>query len=277
MNNFKKGADGNAITYPMTQEQIDNLTKCRLVNPKVGEAHGIKPFDYEKLDEYLNEVIEARLLVSKGLFPYDLFVKHYPFEGECPNELPEPLVRYGLSVGDPKGLALSVHMDNPIDAPKACLDWLLSIGAKPAVQTPYANFLGKVPDNTENIADGAKKGLHDCFEVKWFYGVPRPEEVFDEKTGIHGALLTAYAEGCPCHPSYPAGHGAAVAGGVRRLIDSFDLAKDQIKVLLDTCYFWAMFRTLAGVHYSMDNVAGLAVAGLGKYFTKAAKKMYLDS
>lgn len=275
MIDYKKGLKGQEVVFPLTKEQIDTLDLSGVVNPKVGDSHGLNPIDKDRLNEYLNEITEVRLMVSKGIYPYHFMDKYYPFKGEAPMQITVPLAMKGLSFDDPQGLAEVVHMDDPEDAPRACRDWLLNEGVSLKKIKGYIDFLGAIPDTNENISDGVKRALHEGFEAKWFFGCCRPETLFEYNTGIFGSLLTQYPEGCPKHPSYPAGHGCAVAGGVRRVIEMFDVNDVQKKVLLDTAYLWAMFRSLAGVHFAQDNVAGLVIGGLDKYFTKKAKEEYL--
>ena len=171
-------------------------------------------------------------------------------------DIPKALMDEGLSYEDPKGLANVVHMDMPSQAPTAILRYLLQSGADVKDWTAnHINFLESVPYVQENMLDGIKKGLNKAFEAKYYFGLERPEEV-----SLCGALMTAYPEGCPNHPAFPAGHGAAVAGGAYRVIDSFTaLDEEQLKQVLDTCYIWAMARSLAGVHHAIDNVAGLII------------------
>lgn len=282
---FKKGALENKLTYPIDKKQLSNLKKCKLVNPFVGKQHGLMPFDFSKQEEFLNEVLEVRLLVQKGIYPYEFMMRYNPFPYSIPFDvdtiesgelLPGPLLDEGLTSKDPQKLAEVVHMDSPIDAPSACLTWVLNDGANlKKHEDKYIDFLGTVPNAIENIADGVKLALRKGFEAKYYFGVGRPEEILEEKMGAAGKLLTQYPEGCPNHPSYPAGHGCAVAGGVAKILNAFDLNEYQTQELLLTAYQWSMFRSFAGVHYAVDNVAGLAIGGLSKYFTKEAKKAYL--
>lgn len=121
------------------------------------------------------------------------------------------------------------------------------------------------------------------FAAKWYYGQIRPEEAMasvrtgaihvDKETrrtierlhtmvgyavGGDPALATAYPEGCPMHPSYPAMHSAISCSSVYLPV-VLDLTEAQVEEArrLDYCVAW--FRTLAGVHYLSDNVAGLAL------------------
>jgi len=265
---FKKGANGNELIYPVDQQNLDSITDSRLVNPKVGYHHNVKiPGSFKKY-ESLREVQQVRHEVEKGIFPRWFFEKYYPYNGVFPEEITQPLKNEGLSFDDPKGLANVVHMDLPTDMPFAAHKWLLSQGANVRTHTAdHINFLESLPQVQEQITDGIQKGLVRSFEVKYYYGLERPEEVYEQETDIDGTLLTAYSEGCPNHPSFTAGHAGAAAGGISSLIKEFpEITEEQIKVLIDTAYIWAQCRTLAGVHHAIDNVGGLIVGGLERYF-----------
>jgi len=123
------------------------------------------------------------------------------------------------------------------------------------------------------------------FMLKWNVGMPRPEEIVwlistdggftsapengavpeDLVTSIksmnlqHAAEFTAYEEdGCPMHPSYPAMHSAASTCSywVPALCR---ITPVQYCEALRVDYATAYARTVAGVHYQMDNIAGLNI------------------
>jgi len=132
-----------------------------------------------------------------------------------------------------------------------------------------------------------------CFGLKWHVGRARPEEVaycianpndtecpsvaLDAPSHTNSTILdnwaerpkldlrgkaasafTAYAGGSPMHPSYPAMHSAA--SSLSTWIDVVaDLTDDQRAEVRLLDYSIAYFRSLAGVHYSSDNRAGLAL------------------
>ena len=213
-------------------------------------------------DAEMNEVIEARLDVLNGTYPDWLMAKYHPREDFDPWLIPLPLVAQGISTSDPAGMADVVHMDTPIDMPLAVLRWLLDEGTQIKTSvTDHVDFLGAVPYVIENVADAVKRNLQRAFEAKYYFGRPRPEEVFEDEYAIAGFKLTAYPEGCPNHPAYPAGHGAAAAA-VTVFEKMFRLSERQRRIVYDTAYHWAMYRTLAGVHYATDNMAGLLIGGL---------------
>ena len=121
-------------------------------------------------------------------------------------------------------------------------------------------------------------GPHN-FGLKWYVGRARPEEVaYKLKTSqinpdyVPDELLeaisdlhfstpeefTAYEEGCPVHPAWPAMHSAASAGSLwMPLVMKLSHAQWCEAKAVD--YGIAYARTVAGVHYPTDNIAGLMV------------------
>lgn len=270
--NFKKGLGNNTISYPLTQDQIDNFDPCDLVNPKVGNSYGYKVPDNFSLQKAYKEVVHVRMDVLNNKYPHWFMEKYYPFEGfEYKERMPVALKREGLSIGNPRRCSRVVWMDLPSQMPNAVLRWLLSKGYNVNAWTDkHINFLESVPDMQELITDGVKKSLDRAFEMKYYFGVARPEEVY--AANGFGGNMTAYPEGCPTHPSIPAGHSSAAAGGVKALLDNFEpLSQEDLQEALDSAYLWAMWRTFAGVHYAEDNVLGLIANGLGDYIRQDVK------
>ena len=114
------------------------------------------------------------------------------------------------------------------------------------------------------------------FGIKWFVGMPRPEEVAFKiasgqiTTGPPAALVedikafnltaapnfTAYPEGSPPHPSWPAMHSAGSAASFWLPV-VLDLTPKQLCQIKLTDWAVSYARTVAGVHYVTDNIAGL--------------------
>ena len=114
------------------------------------------------------------------------------------------------------------------------------------------------------------------FATKWYVGMARPEEVaFKIATGVitdgpsaslvksiksfnmsFATNFTAYPEGSPKHPSWPAMHSAASAASLWMPV-VMQLTPEQYCQVQLTDYAIAYARTVAGVHYQMDNIAGL--------------------
>lgn len=118
------------------------------------------------------------------------------------------------------------------------------------------------------------------FAVKWRYGRARPEEVVwailqKKESFVEGvprniqtlldthfgnltrpAEFTAYPEGSPSHPSFPAMHAASSAASLWLAV-VMDLTPSQHCRTKQLDYAIAYARTIAGVHYPTDNLAGL--------------------
>lgn len=130
------------------------------------------------------------------------------------------------------------------------------------------------------------------FGLKWYAGRARPEEVAykvatgEISDGVPADLLrdildleltdatsfTAYPEGSPMHPSWPAMHsaGSAVSLWLAVVLDLTDEQWCQVKL---TDYAVSYARTIAGVHYVSDNIAGL---NLGQEIVARRLPAYLN-
>ena len=69
--------------------------------------------------------------------------------------------------------------------------------------------------------------------------------------------FTAYKEGIPTHPSWPAMHSAASSASMWIAVVLDDLTPEQYCEALRVDYAASYARTIAGVHYPTDNIAGL--------------------
>lgn len=118
------------------------------------------------------------------------------------------------------------------------------------------------------------------FLLKWTYGVPRPEEMawlisnktIGKKDGVPDSIVkkirkmkltqahdfTAYTTGSPNHPSWPAMHAAGSSCSYW-LPAVAKLTAEEFCEALRIDYAVAYARTVSGVHYPMDNLAGLNI------------------
>jgi hypothetical protein len=138
------------------------------------------------------------------------------------------------------------------------------------------------------LADLIGRGVRLCapcnFSLKWEVGRPRPEEVafaVDQRTLAVPKCVkwetakilkdtlrdfdmkdptdfTAYAEGSPTHPSWPAMHSAAASSSFW-LDVVLELDEEQRCEAMMLDYSVSFARTVAGVHYEGDNLTGLTV------------------
>lgn len=273
------------LQYPFTeippaQFEIDgSVHYSHLASPQIGKPHGLPEPTHYGSDGFfaeLQEVIEVRSMVEAGIWPADFLLRHHPEpERFNPYLLTTPLINEGLTDRDPKSCADVVHMDLPMDMPNAVLRWLNEVMVPLKATTGHVDFLEAVPYVQEDIADATKRNLNKVFEAKYYFGRVRPEEalanVYQEKSmAIDCRSFTAYREGCPTHPAYPAGHAGAAAA-VKVFSKHFELTEYYQDAIFDTAYLWSMFRTFAGVHYADDNLAGLDIGGLVKWNEKQSK------
>lgn len=244
------------ISFPVTD--ISSALFKNLASPRVGVDHGLgNPFTDENINEYLFEILEVRAMVTEDKYPIEFLKKYYPYKdiNNITYELPQPLHMAGLDASAPKRLAQAVHMDSPIDLGLAMLHFANQHGAPKVAEINQIDFLAHFPGTIKALGIAIDDAINRAFEAKYFFGVVRPEEIV-------GYNMTAYPEGCPPHPSFPAGHGAAAGAVGAYFRQEWDLPEDKLQDILDSCYLWAMFRSLAGVHYAPDNLAGLNIGGL---------------
>jgi membrane-associated phospholipid phosphatase len=74
--------------------------------------------------------------------------------------------------------------------------------------------------------------------------------------------FTAYPEGCPNHPSWPAMHSAKSTVSLWLAVVA-NLTDEQYCQALLTDYIVSYARTYAGVHFKSDNLDGLNLVRLG--------------
>jgi membrane-associated phospholipid phosphatase len=179
-------------------------------------------------------------------------------------------------------VAEAVHDEYPGALQVELIQWLWQEGAQLDYDVvPFRSsfdFVGlviRLADlNTWAIGAVAPTNFH----LKWYVGRPRPEEVAykiaeGELTANDGVpqdiiskidlmdldsatAFTAYDEGCPTHPSWPAMHSAASSASFWLAV-ALDLSEDQYCEALRVDYAVSYARTVAGVHYPTDNIAGL--------------------
>ena len=131
------------------------------------------------------------------------------------------------------------------------------------------------------------------FMIKWYEGVPRPEEVayliarnkYTAADGVPQRLIdkihsmklrsahdfTAYEEGSPTHPSWPAMHAAGSTCSFW-LPAVATVTPEQYCEALRVDLAVAYARSVAGVHYKQDNYAGL---NLGMHIIKEKFPKYM--
>jgi hypothetical protein len=272
MSDFQSSRFDQGIEPPLNFPCLKLPTRrSTLHSPLVGKVHDVVPFDYRRYEEYLDEVIEVRLQCASKKFPVDFMKRHYPKNwGVYPLPefaWPEFLREAGIHWRDVDSCIEAVRMDTPLDLGLFILRWLRDKGSlKIKANYNYTPFLETFPNALVEMAGYISKALHKCFEVKYFYGVARPEQMYEEIRGGKREDLVAYP--APIHPSYGAGHSAAAAATADFFIDNFVLSKEDEASIKLGAYYFGQFRTMAGVHYAVDNLAGLQIGGLDVGYKK---------
>jgi hypothetical protein len=201
----------------------------------------------------------VRSQVQAGTWPAAFLKKHHPRASYDPNVIPEPLRIGGLTLLDPRFAASMVHKDLPTDLAHWCYKYVRAQNAPLKVkENPHTSFLQFAPNMLCDIGLKVEENFKKTWEVKWYYGRPRPEEA--TSLCAPDINITSYPEGCPFHPAYPAGH-AAGAAAVTVLFDAYNLTTAQYEAIYDAAYMFSMFRTLSGVHFASDNIEGLRLSG----------------
>lgn len=210
------------------------------------------------------------------------------------------------TIGDGRCLGSLVYRDHPLQLiVSAALQlyeshprlWDLSRPFRHQDRTlPF--LLGGLPHALFSISRCMDIALRACWLLKWgVYNYPRPEEVAcwaQDSSGLklegvrevlgRSALLAGartallpqmYPDGCPAHPSYPAGHAVAAGAGVTAI--KFFLRSDarlpsdewrdaeseeepSASLELDKLAWAISFgRCFAGVHYRCDVEEGIAL------------------
>jgi len=186
-------------------------------------------------------------------------------------------------------VAEAVHDEYPGQLQQELIQWLWSQGSDLKLDTNIIPFrsnydfvgLQVAMADLNTWAIGAVSPIN--FYMKWFVGRPRPEEVAwaietDELSYEHGVPpdvvqlvksmnlkspeeYTAYPEGSPRHPSWPAMHSAASSASFWMAV-ILDMTPEQYCEALRVDYAVSFARSCAGVHYETDNTAGLNLGQL---------------
>lgn len=268
--------DGPEVTFPLSSPNAAALKGSNAVspflptNPRVLVQPEVldpptHPGDAGYWSE-LEKVVDIQIARAQGKTVADLLGDRTPklFQG------------YSLDQA-----AEAVHRDLPADWPTALLEQLLTDGAKfDSSVVPHLSqddFVNTIVTTVGVLGMATAAVSPSAFACKWHEGRARPEEAawgVDQgelagapsklKTKIRALGLqtpesfTAYPEGCPKHPSWPAMHSAASISSMVLAV-LFDLNEDQLAETRNVDYAVSTFRTVAGVHFESDNIAGLKI------------------
>ena len=266
--NFAKiGGSYDSIKFPL--EAIPPKP-TKLHSPRIGKAHSVPPFDKSKLLEKYHELLEVTMMVKNGEYPIQFVKKYWPKQwGEFDGVHPELFKTLGLDVDNPRACALSVQMDHPLDLAIYLFKDINSRNnlielKKPKVEHNHVEFLETHVHSWTRLTEEISKRMEECFEAKYYYGTPRPEEIYNFMTGLPAYQSTAYLNGCPRHGAYPSGH-ATYAGVICSWFQNeWFLPMEEIDLIRKASFLWGpIFRSLAFVHWPEDGVQGYFSVGKG--------------
>lgn len=272
--------------YPICPETADWLRDSQAVSVTA-------PYDCDECDIPLGELIQAaggwptHPTSSNNIAFWDeLFevvqAQEYRLRDEDPEKLLKlPAIWTNYTIHD---VAEAVHDEFPGSHHVNLILQLLREGADidrsvlPALSSA-AFVRGVVALSDLNTWAVGTVAPHN-FQVKWAAGRARPEEVafwifetqeeelIDKNVPMElirrikamsltdAPSFTAYPEGSPKHPSWPAMHSAASVSSLW-LSAVMDLTEAQKCEVMAVDYAVAYARTVAGVHYPTDNISGL--------------------
>jgi hypothetical protein len=264
---------GPEITFPLTSGQAAKLRNCNAVSPVVPSDPQVlvqpdflpkptHPGDPGFWSEF-EQVIDLQVARRGGGQVSDMLDTPKVFEG------------YSMTQG-----AEAVRSDFPNKWPTTLAEQFLKEGAKVDAsivpQRSQADFVNGPVLLARTIGWAVSEVSPSAFACKWNEGRARPESVawavhtgeLDAPPHIQKKVaqmslskaedFTAYGEGAPNHPSWPAMHSAASSSSLYMAV-VMDLSPQQIAEARRMDYAVATFRSAAGVHYDTDNRAGLAL------------------
>lgn len=245
---FQKGAaDGEIVEYPCVLETISKDT--HMVNPCDGVRHGIpephRPGSAE-YDEEADALVRLAMDVERDIWPE----WYWEFVG-VDSRISPVLRAVGLCESNPKGCADSVQMDQPEELWAAIIRYARDEGVPLETGLPGQRFLERHVSPLKVYADRVDTQMEKAFEAKYFFGQPRPEEYENSPNFAH------YPEGCPNHPSYPAGHGTfagAANWGFNQVFP--DAPMGAVRDVRTATLQLAHFRDMARVHNRQDSRVG---------------------
>lgn len=250
VNRFQKG---HPIPFaPGPLKELPTIS-TNLVSPCIGKQNGVPaplPLESKESIEQLEDLVKVRLEVTRNKYPDWFFEKH-----NIDPEIPNPIqVSAKVSRYNPQALANLVHMDDPLELGLALRSYAQreDIPLKTPPNHTGKQFRARIISVLPTLASYVNDAMELGFDAKYYYLWPRPEE----RLGLPGNIITAYEEGCPNHPAFPAGHGTAAGATYRWFKDMYNATPEQLKVVEMTTKHWATYRTIAGVHIFEDNIVG---------------------
>lgn len=268
--------DGPPVQFPLSEADAAALASSNAVSPFLSsnprvlvQPTDLTPPSHPGDPGYfaeLEKVVDIQLARREGAGVEALLQDRVPklFEG------------YSLEQA-----AVAVHKDLPSDWPTALLKQFLQEGARfdksVVPQLSQNDFVNTIVTASGVLSMATAAVSPSAFACKWHEGRARPEEAIwaihrGELAGAPQSLkdkiaalkltkaeeATAYPEGAPRHPSWPAMHSAASISSMVLAV-LLDLDETQLQEARNLDYAVATFRTAAGVHFETDNLAGLQI------------------
>jgi len=288
---LRKESNGDAIVLPgdIQLPRPDNQYDPDPSRPEYWNLEPILPGNPDFLKE-LHEVVKLQIARREGQDP----AMFYRF----PDVMTEGRVDYMRNIGDADNYELSledianaVKNEYPVSIQQTFLRGMFQdLPAILNLGQPFRSardFIGMQVRIARINAWSFEVVAPVNFMLKWNYGMSRPEEVAwliannrirDDlaSTEVGPALVsdimsmhltsrkdfTAYRgendNGCPTHPSFPAMHSAGSTLSMW-LPALFKLTPEDYEQVLLVDHAVAVARTVAGVHYPQDNIAGLNI------------------
>lgn len=275
-------------TYPLDELGRQRLADTEADTPTVFDpaVHLVSPADVRILNETetwdeIAEVLARRiecLRTQTGSVP----IRH------CK---PGDIMK-SLNIMTPAQLGLAVHSDFPTWAGTESLKWSLQKGGKLRRLLPHSHTNREFTNGIVFAARALGWAVHTvsptAFALKWYFGVARPEEIIqaayegtvdtphwitdqiETYMAFHRNVesqhdWTAYPEGSPMHPSFPAMHGAGAGSKllIKLLVDFDHMDEEDMHEHIDTFFGdMAHGRDNAGVHTWRDSEEGMRVGEL---------------
>ncbi|MEL7304992.1 MAG: hypothetical protein AAGJ56_04080 [Myxococcota bacterium] len=267
--------NGPPVDFPLTAAGQHSLSESNAVSPTLKTERQVVVPDFADIVELPTHVGD------KGFWPefepiVDLQLARRQ-GGAASEHFKTPKIFDGFST---EQAAQAVRADFPTKFPTDLVEQFLAEGVRPdpkiIPQRSAAEFTRGPVGYGAIIGEMILNASPSCFAAKWSEGRARPEEVawlihtgqisapcsIREKVAQLGLKrpedFTAYEEGCPRHPAWPAMHSAASCASTYLAV-VMDLSPQQIAEARRVDWAVATSRSLAGVHYATDNSAGLMI------------------
>mmetsp|Transcript_18752 Transcript_18752/g.27793 ORF Transcript_18752/g.27793 Transcript_18752/m.27793 type:complete len:506 (-) Transcript_18752:315-1832(-) len=268
--------------FPISDKLAKIMRKANFISVTTQSSAGVV-FDLEKLMNFVKSFVhlpEDRRYWQELNYVIDL--QKYRKQNKSADILmPLPNHWKGYSLED---AAQAVHNEYPAQHQATYISELISSGVKIdkniISDTSKVDFINTIVLASALNTWSFQAVAPNTFAMKYAFGMPRPEEMvyriykgeYGRADGVPRSTLkriqnldlgcmeqfTAYPEGCPNHGSFPAMHSSGSTCSMWLPI-IFDLTPEQLYNAKVVDYAVAQARSAAGVHYAMDNIAGLSV------------------